>query len=460
MATARERRAVITRRRLTAQAAALAAGVPLAAACAAGGQGAPAAPPAPPAPPKLGGTVEFWTAWSTRQPQLKVYLDQFEQQNAGVKIENIEADSMGGRLKLTTAIVAGSPPDAFHMFADFQADLVPAKVLRNLLPYVARDKVDLKAFYDSEIKAHTFSGELLALPVVVTTNAHFVIWNKDLLRSAGLNPEEGPRTWTQAQEMALKLTKRAGDEIQVYGFDPGTPPGNQIPTNQYIRWLYHNGGKLLSDDGKKVAFNDQVGLETLEWIQQVVNRQGPYASIRPVASLNAFYDGKVAMSVQQDNVGSGIRVHPVGKAISWGIGVLPVNDRNPRAKVATPALSGHGYGVPRDAKNPEGGWALDRFLTATDAACSFLVKDQGRFAPLRQCADTPEARAQPEAKVFAAGAQAGVVVPRTSANATIATILSTRIREMFEGALSPKAALEAAAQDAQVELDKAVVLPT
>ncbi|MBI3972664.1 MAG: extracellular solute-binding protein [Chloroflexi bacterium] len=437
---------------------AAAAGGGLLAACSLPGGGSKES--APPAPGKLSGTIEFWHAWTTRQPVLRPYLDQFERQHPGVKVEDIDANNIGGRMKLITAILAGSPPDAFHMFADFQPDLVPAKVLRDLMPYVRRDKVDLKTFYDSEIKAHTFQGELLALPVVVTTNAHFIVWNKELLRAAGLNPDEGPKTWSQAQEMVLKLTRRAGDEIQQLGLDPGAPPGNGIPTNQFIRWLYHNGGKLMTDDGKKVAFNDQAGLETLEWLQQVISRQGTFAAFRKVSGLNPFYNGQVAMTVQQDNIGSGIRVHPQGKTMSWGIGLLPVNDRNPKAKVATPAMSGHGYGVPRDAKYPEGGWTLTKYLTTSDAACGFLVKDQGRFVPLKRCADIPEVKDQPESKVFAAGAQAGVVVPRTSANVEIAKILSVRIQEMFEGKASPKAALEAAAHDAQIELDKAIVLPS
>jgi multiple sugar transport system substrate-binding protein len=227
---------------------------------------------------------------------------------------------------------------------------------------------------------------------------------------------------------------------------------------QFIRWLYHNDGKLISDDGKKVAFNDRAGLETLEWLQRVVSAQGPFDVTRGLAGLRPFYAGKLAMTVQQDNVGSGLRTDAEGKNLEWGISLLPVNERNSKAKAQTPALAGHGYGVPRDAKNPEGGWALTKFLTTGPAACGFITKDQGRFAPLKQCGEIPEAKATPEYKVFAEGGQAGIAVPITSANANIAVILSTHVLSVFEGKASPSAALEAAAREAQVELDKAVVL--
>jgi hypothetical protein len=98
-------------------------------------------------------------------------------------------------------------------------------------------------------------------------------------------------------------------------------------------------------------------------------------------------------------------------------------------------------------------------LTYGDAGCGFLTKDQGRFSPLRRCAEIPEVKGQQEFRVFAAGAQAGVFVPNTGASAKIAASLSAAVRSVFEGAKSPKAALDEAAREAQVELDRAPHYP-
>lgn len=49
---------------------------------------------------------------------------------------------------------------------------------------------------------------------------------------------------------------------------------------------------------------------------------------------------------------------------------------------------GHGYGIPKDAKNVETAWAVTKYITYGDGACGFLTKDQGRFSPLKKCAET------------------------------------------------------------------------
>jgi ABC-type glycerol-3-phosphate transport system substrate-binding protein len=336
--------------------------------------------------------------------------------------------------------------------------LAPSKALRNLGPLASRDKLDLKAFFDAEIKARTVGGALVALPAVMAAKAHILYWNKAAFRRAGLDPEKGPKTWTEAQELALKLTSRQATELERLGIDIGTPPGADVFTNQFVRWLYHNGGQLFSDDARKVVFNDPLGQATIEWMHQTVTRQGAYEQVRAGAATMAFYRGDLAMTMRQDNFPSEMKANELGRSVSWGVTLLPVNDKNNRAKVVTPAIGGHGYGVPTNAKNLEGGWALTKFLTASDAACQFITKEQGRLSPLRRCAEIPEASSAPEFKVFTAAAEAGVPVPNTIANGPIATILRDTLVSVYEGKASPKSALDEAARAAQIELDKAAVI--
>jgi len=68
-----------------------AAALPLLAAC---GAGASTPIETVPAATKPQGTVQFWHNWTTRTPLLRGYLDQFERENTGVKIEDTDVTGM------------------------------------------------------------------------------------------------------------------------------------------------------------------------------------------------------------------------------------------------------------------------------------------------------------------------------------------------------------------------------
>ncbi len=121
----------MTRRTLVASGAALATGT--LAAC-----GTPNAPTqssqtqaAPPAS-RPTGNIEFWHNWSTRAPQLRIYLDRFEQENPGAKVLDQDATQQGGRAKMTASIIAGTAPDCLMVFKDMYALVVPAKAMVGL----------------------------------------------------------------------------------------------------------------------------------------------------------------------------------------------------------------------------------------------------------------------------------------------------------------------------------------
>ena len=51
------------------------------------------------------------------------------------------------------------------------------------------------------------------------------------------------KTWTGVAEAAKKLTKKDGDEVSFYGWEPMWGEDNLIDAS------LSNGGKILSDDG-------------------------------------------------------------------------------------------------------------------------------------------------------------------------------------------------------------------
>ena len=401
-----------------------------------------------PAATKPTGNIEFWHNWSTRAPQLRIYLDRFEQENPGAKVLDQDATQQGGRAKMTANIVAGTAPDSLMVFKDMYALVVPAKAMIGLNKYVARDKIDLKQFGEADIKDRTFGGELVVLPSAsgVTANAITVFWNKDHFRQAGLNAETGPKNWTELEQFATRLT-RAGDRIGVQ------------PAGRFLPWLYVNGGSMYSDaDGRKLNFESAEARDALRYTAQLVQRQGggndPLFDKSGQDNRAYFFQGKHSMLLEGDLLPSILMADTLGKEIQWGVAQLPVNDRNSKAKYVVPSRGGHGYGVTAQAKNPEAAWALAKFLTLSDAQCDFMIKDQGRPSTLKRCNTSPDALKHPHFQLFSRLVNDVISLPFSPGDDRAVAALERHAFAAMQGKVSVDEALKLAQQEGQNEIDE------
>jgi ABC-type glycerol-3-phosphate transport system substrate-binding protein len=252
--------------------------------------------------------------------------------------------------------------------------------------------------------------------------------------------------------MAQRLT-RPGERT---GVEPMIRSGikNDVAA-RFVAWLYQNGGALFSDDGRKVGFATRETSDTIEWLKRLMERQGSPEPLDQTASRSAFFQGRASMFTEIDNFPAQIRADASGKTMDFGVGVMPVNDRNSRAKLSVPGRPGHGYSVMANATNAEGAWALAKYLVLGDAQCSFYTKAQGRISPLKRCNADPEVLKLPEIQTYAKYAGAIVAVPFTPGDADAVGVLETYAQRAINGQIGIDAAIQDAARDAQKALDDA-----
>lgn len=214
-----------------------------------------------------------------------------------------------------------------------------------------------------------------------------------------------------------------------------------------------NGGRLSTADGRKVDFGSREGHETLEWMVQLVRRTGgpPPAAF---TGRNGFFQGKLSMFHEIDLFPGRLRADAAGKNLDWGIATLPLNDRNPRSKLAAPSSIGHGYGIPTAAKNPESAWSLIKFLTLSDAQCGFVTRDQGRVSVLKRCNTDPQAQPSPEFAVFTKQLESMVPVAYSPGESAAGAAVNKWVNEALAGKISVDEALTQAAREAQLALDE------
>jgi multiple sugar transport system substrate-binding protein len=399
-----------------------------------------------PAAIKPTGTIEFWQGWSTRTMQLRTYLDQFEKENPGTKVLDAEFSDMGGRPKVVTNVVAGTMPDCLMVFKDMYALVVPAKVVVGLNKYISRDKVDMKQFAESDVKERTFSGDLVAMPSASggSGSGTLVYWNKAHFKEVGLNPDQGPKDWAELDQYIAKLN-RPGERLALN------------PAGRFLSWLYTTGGKLYSDtEGRKLGIDSVESRDTLRYLMSISQKQGGAEVIESLGAngRSMFFQGKHTMLLEADLLPSLAAVDPLGKQLEWGIGLLPFNQAKSGAKYQTPSRGGHGYSVTSAAKNPEGAWALAKFLTTSDAQCDFMVNVQGRISTLSRCNTAPEMQKRPEFQVYSKMLAGVVSQPFSPGDDKAVAALEKHATNAALGKASIDASITAAVQEAQFELDE------
>lgn len=154
--------------------------------------------------------------------------------------------------KLQTDLAAGTAADVFYVDSLLAPDLMKRNLLAELDPYIARDKVDTADFYPGLLKAFQYRGKTYGLPKDWSSLA--MEYNQELMKAAGV--EKPPATWDELKAATQKLT--AKDKQQ---FGTVIPP--ELP--RFGAFVYQAGGKLISDDGTKIALNSPEGQQALDF---------------------------------------------------------------------------------------------------------------------------------------------------------------------------------------------------
>ena len=182
--------------------------------------------------------------------------------------------------KLATGVQAGEVPDLVSFDLIYMPDFMKAGFLVDLT-------ADLKADpnFASVAKAYvdiaTYQGKLYGAGF--TPDVSILVWNKDLFKKAGLDPDKPPRTIGEIHEDAKKIHALGPD---IYGFYfSGACPGCNIFTTSPM--MVAAGSKILPASGSDDALTGDGVKEVLGAVQGNVERR-PHAEERPGRQRHEF----------------------------------------------------------------------------------------------------------------------------------------------------------------------------
>ncbi|MDR2380648.1 MAG: sugar ABC transporter substrate-binding protein [Bifidobacteriaceae bacterium] len=144
-------------------------------------------------------TLTFWTR-GTGSEEL---AERFHSQQSDIRVEITRVGGAEYVTKLATASRSGDAPDILDLDI-IQAPLFSAE---NLLADIT-DKVNALDFVDSintaQMDISKYQGVTYAVPNIAGPSV--LMYNKDIFRKIGMDPEKAPSTWAEIEEAAQKAT--------------------------------------------------------------------------------------------------------------------------------------------------------------------------------------------------------------------------------------------------------------
>jgi multiple sugar transport system substrate-binding protein len=194
---------------------------------------------------------------------------------------------------MITASAGNRVPDAAAIALDYLPRFVKEDMLLpidTLLPQWLRKDYDT-----DDLDAVRINGKLWGYPSWRAPVA--ALYNKDLFKKAGLNPEKPPATWDEVTSVAKALTRDTNGDgrIDQWGFGFGF--GGETLNAGFWPILWQAGGEIFTPDEKQVAFNSAAGINALTWVVGLYQQHcipPSYLNVSPNVGANDFAEGKVA----------------------------------------------------------------------------------------------------------------------------------------------------------------------
>ena len=191
-------------------------------------------------------------------------LDKFEKENnCELDVQIIPWDTY--EEKYMTAINAGEGPDVGYMYVEMFPTYIDSGAVVDMEEYLTEEDYEEYLYLDRG----KMMGGTYGFPFN-TGNPFIMYYNEDILESIG---ETAPETWEDFERICKKATKDTDGKIDQYGYAAGFNNGDMSPlyllNSYYYSLLWQNGSDIYNDDLKSVRFNDEAGVEAVEYLKSL-----------------------------------------------------------------------------------------------------------------------------------------------------------------------------------------------
>jgi multiple sugar transport system substrate-binding protein len=274
---------------------------------------------------------------------------------------------------LRDAVTGQSADIQFHGYDRLQI-LAERGVSVDLGPLIARDAEFASYGIDGQaLTLGKVAGRQVGLPFALSTQ--IVYYNEDLLKAAGWDLTHPLDSWDAILD-AGKAVAALGDNKTGLFVDTATG------TFTWQSLVLSRGGKIVSDDETRVAFDDPTGLEAMDLVRRFRTEAG-MPDMSMAQARQAFASGTLGVLVSTTAWTKGLS-NDIGRSFTFKTGPFPVETARGRLPAGGNAvvIAGH------DPDRLAAAWKYARFTTSAEAI-TLLVKATGYMPSNRIAADSP-----------------------------------------------------------------------
>jgi len=379
---------------------------------------------------------------------LRNRVTSFEEKHPGINV--IQSDKSWNMIReiLYADFSAGAGPDVMNTHSNFAAEFGEAGFYYPINKFPDFEQV--KEWYIPHLFESTrYKDNYYGLPS--SAIAFVLCCNKELFDREGIKP---PKTWSQFREAAKRLTKDTNGDGQIdqYGLvlmggDKGGFAYRTIP------FFFKAGADVMSEDLKTIKFNSPQGVAALKLfadMYQIDHSITPGFLAYGHSETNDLVSGdRAAMSIEGPWFRGMVSDKKPGKDIY--VVAVPVPDDMIDQYETAPTLQDMVmYSINARSKHLNEAWELLKYLRNEEADMFWITQDLGATATTRKALESQEAKSVPDIQLYINELNhARPWPPHPKMIAIASNVFTPYCQKAIVGELSPKAALDQAAQEAQ-----------
>lgn len=324
--------------------------------------------------------INYWTGWTGHELEvLKSIVDKYNAESPNIYVKVVPIPSVNGQYQKTRVALAGhSTPDVCStIWASELPEYAARGYVEPLDSYMKESGRSLDEYLTAVRQLLQYDGKTYALSI--TVNTKFIVYNRQILKEVGWDPDEFPKTTSEMDKLADACVIRdANGGYKRYGYRPG----DLLDWARMFggNWYDEKTGKVTADDPRNVAaLAWMAGRATPEELRKMSAMESSYGSM--FSGNSPYYTGRIAFRISGEWEKQFVDKYKPG--FDWGFAPFP---QPPGGRKFAGPVDGSVFVIPKASKHKKEAWDFLSWLTRPENAAAFS-EGVGNTPPLKACAD-------------------------------------------------------------------------